>query len=278
MVNCSRVLAETFVKQIDHRAVLPSTNDLAHDLCQRQELPVPILVITDRQTAGRGRGDHRWWSGPGGLTFSLILDPAQFGLTRAIWPRMTLAAATAVGQVLTEFACECDWRSKWPNDVLLAGRKVCGILLEPAARPPAEEPPVRGEASTERSAIDLPVRLVLGIGLNVNNTFDNAPADVRKQATSVCGATARPQSCDDLLVALLQHLERRFVELATAVPYLPSLWMGRCALRGKQVAVDVGPEVVRGLCHGIDAEGALQVDADAGRLRLFGGTIVSSDG
>ena len=279
-MNLDRIPAETFVRQIVHQQAVASTSNLALELCRQHELSTPLLVIADQQTAGRGRGKNQWWSGPGALTFTLILDPVAIGLATALWPRIALTAAVSVGEVMSHLAPDCVWSVKWPNDVLLSGRKVCGILLEPAPRTlptpstAVDSPGMRAPGSVQTgSEHPLPARLVLGIGVNLNNSFDGAPDDVQRRATSVFHSTGRQESPVRVLSGLLRHLEQNLELLATGNPALSARWMDRCALRGADVAVNVGTDIVRGLCQGIDTDGALVVDTPSGRQRLYGGTI-----
>src|SRR6266478_5912911 len=110
-------------------------DDRALELCGQADLPVPFLVLAERQTSGRGRGSNRWWSNDGALLFSLIIDAAEYGLPEARWPQLSITAGASVCEALTSFVNAGIIRLKWPNDVWLNGRKTCGILVEvPAAR------------------------------------------------------------------------------------------------------------------------------------------------
>ena len=80
MTLLTRLQADTFLQGVEHHAEIPSTNDRSLELCAEAELPVPFLVLADQQTAGRGRGNNRWWSSDGALLFSLIVDAFDYGL------------------------------------------------------------------------------------------------------------------------------------------------------------------------------------------------------
>src|SRR3569623_3093066 len=142
---------------VEHHEVIGSTNDRALELIQQPDLATPLLILADRQTAGRGRGDHRWWAAEGSLTFSLVFDPTQFSLPREVWPRITLTAAVAMCETALRFAPGTPCGLKWPNDVLFDGRKLCGIL--------AVVPATRGSAQQ---------RMILGLGVNVTNSLAQA--------------------------------------------------------------------------------------------------------
>src|SRR5438128_356066 len=92
--------ADTFVRKFEFYESLPSTNDLALERVRQSDLELPLLILADEQTAGRGRGSNRWWSSSGALTFSLILEPSQFGIPQAAWPRIALTAGLSVCELL----------------------------------------------------------------------------------------------------------------------------------------------------------------------------------
>jgi BirA family biotin operon repressor/biotin-[acetyl-CoA-carboxylase] ligase len=142
--------------------------------------PEGTTVATDHQTAGRGRLGRVWEDAPGrGLLFSVLLRPA---LHMAIWPELSLVAGEAVAAALP-----VDARLSPPNDVMVDGRKVAGILPE---------------ASTGR------VRL--GIGINVNQTAEELPAETVKPATSLRAETGKAWDRGILLAAILLELETRY--------------------------------------------------------------------
>lgn len=183
-----RLRTETFVLGVEHHAEIASTNDRAMELCADVELPVPFLVSADHQTAGRGRGANRWWSSDGAILFSVIVNAAEYRLPESRWPQISLTAGAAVCQTLQVLLGPATSVGlKWPNDVWLNGRKAAGILVEiPAAR--------RG-------------RLVIGVGLNVNNSFESAPSELLKLATSMRDETGIESDRHEVLVRLLGQLD-----------------------------------------------------------------------
>lgn len=253
-----RIEQKTFVRQVLFHPVLPSTNDFALELAAQQELATPVLVLTETQTAGRGRGSNRWWSRPGALTFSLVLDSAPLRLNPDHWPRVSLTAALAVCQVLEQLVPHIPCGIRWPNDVHCAGRKICGILPE---------------LSPQRVEAPLPPRLVLGIGVNVNNSLSEAPPDVRAIGVSLSDLSGERHELTDFLLRVLGCLATRLDELATGNPVLPQAWRRCCLLTDRMIELQVGPKRVRGLCQGIDPEGALRVQVSQGVERYFGGVI-----
>lgn len=253
MLDLPRLERDTFLRRAEWHDVLASTNDRALQLAGGRELDTPWLVAAGEQTAGRGRGKNRWWSGPGALTFSLLLDPGRHGLRPDLWPRVSLTAGIAVCLAVEQSLPEASIGLKWPNDVWLDRKKVCGILVETT---PGKQ-------------------LILGIGLNVNNSIAAAPPDVRDRAISICDAAGGAVDPTDLLVDLLQRLEFHLQQLAVEHDDLPRLWQSRCVLTGRHVDIDQNDRRHSGLCRGIDADGALLLDSPTGPLRLHAGVVVS---
>ena len=160
-----------------------STNALAKQLA-REGCPEGTAVIARIQTGGRGKRGASWFSPPGGLWLSVILSPRLAGKELG-W--LTLLAAQAVAETISE-ACGLSAEIKWPNDVLIAGRKVCGILTETAGKG----------------------RAVVGIGLNANLRREDFLPDLRQTATSLLIESGRPRPVDRLAAELLNRLDRLY--------------------------------------------------------------------
>ena len=207
-----------------------STNDRARELAAAGA-PHGTLVTAGTQTAGRGR-QGRTWSAPAGhaLLMSLVL--------RDVHPLLPLAAAVAVAEAVGEAA-----RIKWPNDVLLADRKVAGIL--------AEARPQEGWA-------------VLGIGVNVAIRLEDLPPELHATAGTL---DRDPGDVEPFLVELLAALERA---LALPAGDLLDAWRARDALLGRPIRWTAG----EGTAAGIDGEGRLVVELpDGGRTALDAGEV-----
>lgn len=232
---------------------LDSTNNRAAQLAADPNVPLPALIATERQTAGRGRGANRWWSSDGALTFSLLIDATEDKLPAARWPLVSLAAALAIGDVLTGRLPQHDVRLKWPNDVYVGGRKICGILVE--------APPVR------------PARLIVGIGLNVNNSLREAPADVQARATSMIDEAGHAFRREELLAQIVTEFLELLPTIASDALPLLERWQPLCLLTGRTVWIEVNGAEVVGRCAGIDAAGALLLHTIAGQQRLFSGVV-----
>lgn len=253
--DLKRIISETFVAEIDYHETVESTNDVALAHCRCRAVDGPLLVLAAQQTRGRGRGANSWWSVDGSLTFSLIISPAGLGLSQERWPQASLTTGLSVCLALDHVVPGIRSALKWPNDVFLDGRKVCGILVEV------------GESS--------PQSLVLGIGINVNNGFADAPPELTTIATSLADATGQEFDRTEVLIALLKQFETQFRRLAANDPQLPADWQQRCALRGLSVTIETPPHRTTGRCAGIDSQGALVLHTVDGPAQFFGGVITS---
>jgi len=249
----ARIRAETFVREIDYHRELPSTNDLALELSTMDDLPLPLLVLAEHQTAGRGRGANSWWANPGSLTFSLVIETEKVQIPVDRWPQISLTVGLSVCEAIESLLPDCKIGLKWPNDVHLNDRKVCGILVE--------VPPERNG------------RLVLGIGLNVNNSFELAPRKLRGLATSLSDVGNREFTRAGILVDLLNLLAGNLEALAASDFDLSRRWKERCVLTGKTVHHSSGAEQTLGVCDGIDIDGALLIRTEQGAKRFYGGIL-----
>ena len=251
--DVERIRTETFVEQVEFRTEMPSTNDLALELARQDSLRPPVLVLTERQTQGRGRGEHRWWSTAGALTFSLVLDMGVGEIPSERWPQVSLTAGLAVCEALSLLHPEIEAGLKWPNDIYIGRRKICGILIEAPSRPKG--------------------RMVVGVGINVNNSFAHAPEELRGTATSLHEATGCQFNLNDVLIHFLKALSTD-LELLTSDPArVRQRWQQYCRLTGRAVRVSRGQQRIHGICQGIDDDGALVVRTDAGVERCFAGEI-----
>lgn len=204
-----------------------STNAVAAERARSGE-PGGLVVVAEAQTAGRGRLDRSWVSPPrAGLTLSVLLHP---DLPTAQWPWLPLWTGLAVADALRDRA-EVEAVLKWPNDVLIGDRKVCGVLAEV---------PVTGAA-------------VVGIGLNVTTRPEELP---HAQATSLALAGARTTDRDTLLRAVLRALKDVLDDPTAA----REAYRERCGTIGRQVRVELpGDRSVEGLAERVDDDGRLVV-------------------
>jgi BirA family biotin operon repressor/biotin-[acetyl-CoA-carboxylase] ligase len=226
-----------------YRAELASTNSAALDWC-RSSAELPVLVVAERQLAGRGQADRSWWSSSGSLTLSVAISADFLGIPRS---GVSLAAANAVAEAIEAEATGRSAEIKWPNDVLLEGRKVAGILVEAIAAP--------------RSAI------VIGIGVNLNNEPDSVPEELAQQIAITAEWAGRAISPTDFLTRLANALMSFCSDLSMAK--VLSDFRARCCLRGRQVQVTSAARSDVGKCLGVDDEGRLLIQTADGATMAF---------
>lgn len=273
--DADQIRAASFIRYVEIHDTLGSTNDRAAELAREPRVELPALVVARHQTAGRGRGANKWWSVKGALTFSVLLEPAQLGIRSANWPQLSLATAVAVcdtlaAEVGSTSSTGSDGMSvarggaditsslgiKWPNDVMLDGGKVGGILIaSPGGSQPAKD------------------RLVVGIGINVNNSWRGAPRELGPNGAALCDTSGRQHDLETLLIRTLQSLKERIGELAAGDPQLPASWQQLCWLTEQAVESHDGPRWTTGVCLGIDGEGALQIENVDGVHRVVSGSV-----
>jgi BirA family biotin operon repressor/biotin-[acetyl-CoA-carboxylase] ligase len=263
-LNLDRIQSAGLVASIDYHDSLPSTSDRALELAALGDIELPLLVLTERQMAGRGRGTNRWWTSEGALTFSLALVALPDQLPPERWPQTALVAGLAVCEAIKSLLPSADVRVKWPNDVYLAGRKLGGILSE--------------------SVPGWRDRLVVGIGLNVNNSMqtsqsstDQAAADLNRIATALIDHDSLPRDLTATLLAILDHWDRRWHELLhDGFAPLADEYRRLCFLSGKTTTIhQPGEHSIVGLCRGIDDLGALRLQTEGGECRVLSGTVAS---
>ena len=235
---------------------------LALDLAGREGLQFPLLVLAETQTAGRGRKTNRWWTDAGALCFSLVLDSTSRALPPSRWPQASLTAGLAVcealEELLTDVETDVDVQLKWPNDVYVNRKKISGVLLE--------SPHLKHG------------KLVIGVGINVNNSLDTAPAEISDTATAMCDVADQQFPLATVLVCVLDKLFERLNQIGYHDQQLGELWRKRCLLTGRKVHVDTAHREFAGLCQGIDEAGALLVQTDTNIERCLAGTITLVEG
>lgn len=244
-----------WIQRIEFQQSLASTNDRAAELAAEEYLACPALVLATEQTAGRGRGGNRWWSASGGLMFSLVLERTQ-NAAAGNWSGYSLAAGLAICEALSRLKPGLQqFTVKWPNDVYAGERKICGILCE--------------SPTTARG------RLIVGIGVNVNNSFQKAPEELAATAMALCDLDGQGQSPIVVLSEILQNLQQRFHELETrGFAPIHAAWQTRALLTGRTVQLQFGQQTHVGRCLGIDETGALVLQTELGRQAFAAGSIL----
>lgn len=213
------------------------------------------VVIADAQSGGKGRRG-RVWESPAGVNLycSVVLRPAIMPHEA---PQLTFLSAVAVARAI-EGTTALKPEIKWPNDVLIQGRKVAGLL---------------NEMSAETDGINF---VILGIGVNLNMTSAQFPREVRTPATSLLLEHGRPVNRVQFAVAMLAELDRLYADfLRHGFGPVREEWQQRCNANGREVVVsDGGVDTVRGMFHGIDGDGALLVRFPDGMVeRILSGDV-----
>ncbi|MGQ9576315.1 MAG: biotin--[acetyl-CoA-carboxylase] ligase [Thermoguttaceae bacterium] len=245
------LLRETFVAQIEYHRTIGSTNDRARQRAAARSGLLPLLIAADEQTAGRGRGSNRWWTGPGSLACTLLLDPRVFRIPPSRGPLVSLAAAVAVVETVGPLVFAHPVGLHWPNDVYAAGRKLAGILVEV-----------------------LPQKYhAIGIGVNTNCTIGEAPEELRQTVVSIRDLTGTRHDQTALVRELLQRLEGLLQQLAADPPALAARAQRWCLQHGQILAVQQGRRTISGRCAGIASDGALILETPYGQRKVYSGVV-----
>jgi BirA family biotin operon repressor/biotin-[acetyl-CoA-carboxylase] ligase len=232
---------------------LRSTNDHAIALRQRGDLYAPAVVLTGHQLAGRGRGSNTWWSGAGSLTVTFAM-PIEDGVAPHQLP---LIAGVAVREAVSAIIGDDEVvQLKWPNDLLVNGRKLAGLLCERAFR------------------ADL-----IGLGLNVNVSTADVPKALRARVTSLSQVARKQFDLTDVLATISRHLHaalshRREQSFAAVL----KRYDARHALLGRRVRVTATESPASGRCEGLDSMGRLLLRDGQKLHRVIAGHVEAMDG
>lgn len=229
-----------------------STNDLAAHMAE-QGAPEGTVVTAEQQTLGRGRLGRTWYSSEGaGIYLSIILRP-KFTPDKA--PGLSLMTALALADTLSH-RCPDEVCIKWPNDLLIAGCKVAGILTE---------------LSAERGKIN---HVVVGVGINVNQRAEDFPQELRAIATSLRRVTKKPSSRAELLCEFLYRFEREYAKyIESGLSSSRKRLKNYSALLGHQVKLLSPSQELEGKAVDIDTDGALVLECRGSRVRISAGEV-----
>lgn len=243
-----------FDAQLHHFYKIGSTNTAAMAAAS-QGAPEGSVFLAEEQTAGRGRGANSWESArSAGIYCSVVLRPA---LPPSDVLVMALAAGLAVRAAIEQVNSRATPDLKWPNDVLIEGKKVCGILTE-----------MNAEVTRVRY-------VVVGIGINVNHS--SFPKELEDEAVSLRMVTGSEWSRVEVTAALLKSLDQEYRQLAEPRSARQSIlrrftehstWV-----RGKQVRIEENGSRVEGTTDGLDDRGFLQVRTQHGVQTILSGTV-----
>jgi len=230
-----------------------STNDVMEKLA-RDEVKEGIVVFAESQTKGRGRLGRTWLSpARKGLWFSVLLRP---DLRPPETTQLTVASAAALRRAIqseTGLAPEI----KWPNDILVRGKKVAGILTELSAE------------------LDRVKHVILGIGVDVNLSAQEFPAELRNAATSLKIEAGRTIGRPELATAILRELDHDYARICgNQFAAVADEWEAHCTTIGRAVTIQVGDRKIRGCAESLGEDGALRLRTEHGHLeRITGGDV-----
>lgn len=254
-LDVDRTVRETFIARAEYHPSLGSTNDRAAELAARGGV-LPLLVVADCQTAGRGRGANRWWTGPGALAFSLLVEGRMVAAHDGRSPLVALAVAVAVVDAVAPLVPGQSLGIHWPNDVIAAGRKLAGILIE---------------VLPDR-------RHVIGVGLNTNNSLAHAPAELQSTAVTLRDLGQRDVDQTAILIELLERLEQEFCRLCREPQGIAARANALCLQRGQTLTLQAAGRTIVGRCRGIAADGAVVFETPAGTEAFFSGSLAPPPG
>ncbi|HEY1266391.1 MAG TPA: biotin--[acetyl-CoA-carboxylase] ligase [Candidatus Binatia bacterium] len=244
-------------KTIHYFAELDSTNRAAYKLAGEGAAEGEV-VLAEAQTRGKGRLGRSWFSPPGlNLYLSVILRPK---LSPSDAPQLTLVAAVALADTVRRFLGRAP-AIKWPNDILVGGKKLAGILTE---------------SSVDSQRLHF---VVVGVGVNLNMPASMLPEDIRGLATSLLILTNQMADRTSFAKELIHSLDRCYGELEqSGFPPMAARWESFFELKGRKVKVEMGDRVVLGIARGIDRDGALILEKQGGATeRIIAGDVTAAE-
>ncbi|NUQ63682.1 MAG: biotin--[acetyl-CoA-carboxylase] ligase [Pirellulales bacterium] len=250
-LQTAEILRRTFVADVEHHVTLGSTNDLAKQYAADRRQPLPLLIVADEQTAGRGRAANRWWTGRGSLAFSLLLSATALGIPRSRSPLVALAAALAVVETAAPRLAGRTVGLHWPNDVYVEGRKLAGVLVELLADG----------------------HCVVGIGVNTNHSLDDAPPELQSSAATLSDLTGTHHDHTDFLIDVLARLDGLLHQIVNHPADIGRHADRMCLQRGQALTVAIAGRNVDGQCIGIGDDGCLLLDTTGGLRRIVSGVV-----
>jgi BirA family transcriptional regulator, biotin operon repressor / biotin---[acetyl-CoA-carboxylase] ligase len=233
---------------IHYKETVDSTQRVAHRIAYEQGQEGTI-VVAEEQISGRGRMDRKWHSPKfTGIWMSIILRP-KIPLAKA--PQLTLIAAVAVVQAIEELTVLTP-QIKWPNDILINGKKMTGILTE-----------LQAEADQINSVI-------IGMGININHTLEDFPLELQGSATSIAIEQGSKISRATFIRAVLTHLEKLYLLFLDRGFYpIKLLWESYAISIGKEIKARTLTNVIEGKALGITDDGVLKLEDRTGEIHLI---------
>jgi BirA family biotin operon repressor/biotin-[acetyl-CoA-carboxylase] ligase len=243
---------KTIGRRIEYHEEVESTNTEALHLAQ-QGAEEGTVVIADAQTVGRGRLNRSWESPPSmNLYLSVVLRPDIPAVSASLIPLMV---GVAVADVISQY-CKGRVRLKWPNDVLVDGKKICGILTEMRTR-------------GERAAF-----IIAGIGVNLNMQKLHFPRELRETATSLRIETGLEIDRVDFAIRLFETLGNWYrIFLNEGQDHIRECWLKYADIIGRRIEVVFKSDIQRGTVAGLDGNGALLLQGESGVQQVLAGDV-----
>jgi BirA family biotin operon repressor/biotin-[acetyl-CoA-carboxylase] ligase len=243
-------------KKIFYFPEIESTNIIAKEkaLHRTEGIDEGTLIIAERQSAGKGRLGREWFSPVGGIWLSIILYPQ---LPPSYIPRITLMSAVAVVRAI-KVCTQIESQIKWPNDILISEKKVCGILTEMSAE------------------LDMINWVVVGIGINVNIDHRKFPENIQANTISLKEVSGKEIFRVKLAQTFLQEFEKYYDKFKRK-EFLSILeeWKLNSHTLGRKIRVDMGERIITGEAMDINESGALILKKEDGELiKIISGTII----
>ena len=250
-----RLHTRLIARNLFHFYHVDSTNLFASRLLAHRKVPEGTVIISESQTAGRGRLGRVWHSErEAGIYFSMVLFPKA---PPSLAPLFTLATALAMHNAVERYT-GLDIDIKWPNDLLIGGKKFCGILSEIQAE------------------VDLVKTMIIGVGVNANH--ERFPETIADRATSLRMASGRIQSRLEILLEFFEEFENIYMDLERKGPRgVIDQWTRFSSFaNGRKIEIHDGVRKIAGITRGLNPLGALRIEQKSGHVEeVYSGDVVA---
>ncbi|HQI57076.1 MAG TPA: biotin--[acetyl-CoA-carboxylase] ligase [Syntrophorhabdaceae bacterium] len=249
----NRYLHNSFTKEIIYKETIDSTNTYAFKLALTGK-PEGTCIVAESQKSGKGRLNRTWFS-PAyqNIYLSVILRPPVH--PSKVYP-ITFLSSLAVHDTVKDLT-GLPPTLKWPNDVLINGKKVCGTLLE---------------ISTEADMVSF---VIIGIGFNINMDAQHTDESIKDKATSLYMETGKTYNRAYVCAVLLSMLERYYsVFLEKGEREICNIWESKALIKGKYIEINQMTEVFRGISEGIDIDGAMLLNINGEIKKIIAGDVL----
>ena len=248
--DAKEIERNSFVKQVIVLPEVDSTSTYAKQWIASERVRLPALVIAERQTAGRGQQNKHWWSGSGSLTFTLVRNQPQ-EIENGL---LSIAVGIAVSESVSTMESSLTPKIKWPNDLILNGKKLAGILIER----------IGGMVET------------IGVGVNTNCDFQDANPDIANIATSILETSGRPVHQQSYLLKLLEAINS-WIHDHSSKGIIDTFMSISQFKKGETIFVKSSRfGTLQGQFNGIGSRGELILSVDGDNFRVESGSIVST--